>query len=182
MTELIRQIDFWILELIQTNLRSPFTDAFMTSVTTLGDFGLIWLVLAVILLFIKQKRHYGILLILTLICTYISVDMILKEIVGRPRPFIGNEDITLLIQAPGGYSFPSGHTATAFAAAFISLRSNKKLGAAAYILAALIGFSRVYLYVHHPSDILVGALLGTAVSLLLWLPYNRLFIRGKNVK
>ena len=88
----------------------------------------------------------------------------MKPLIARERPYNFNEAITLLIDAPIDYSFPSGHTMTSFAAATILYYMNEKLGVAAYALASTIAFSRLYLYVHYPSDVFSGMIIGIILS------------------
>ena len=87
-------------------------------------------------------------------------NLLLKPLIGRIRPFNVQDAITLLIAAPLDYSFPSGHTMSSFAAAMVLLLTDRRMGIPAMLLAGLIAFSRMYLYVHYPTDILGGALLG----------------------
>lgn len=105
-------------------------------------------------------------------------NLTLKNIFQRPRPFDTPGALldgdSLLIPRPGEYSFPSGHTTSSFAAAVGIFLFNKKWGIPALIMAALIAYSRLYVYVHFPTDILGGILLGTACALLayfLWTKY-----------
>ena len=69
-------------------------------------------------------------------------------------------------RVPKDYSFPSGHTQASFAAATALFTGNKKAGICAYVLAALIAFSRLYLYVHFPTDVLAGVVIGICCGLL----------------
>ena len=92
-------------------------------------------------------------------------NLTIKPLVGRLRPFYIVHDIKLLIPEPYGYSFPSGHALSSFAASTVIFLNNKKLGLIALILAIMIAFSRLYLYVHYLSDVLVGALLGVMVGI-----------------
>lgn len=173
MIKFINRQDYVILNLIQKYMRSSVMDSLMSAITALGDYGIIWIIVSAFFLFNKRRRKYGYLLLLSLLFSYILVEFVLKDAFGRLRPFIVNEEINLLIQAPGGFSFPSGHTCTAFAAAFVIAKAEKRLTIAGYLLAFAIAFSRIYLYVHHPSDILAGAILGTAISWLLCLIFRR---------
>ena len=87
---------------------------------------------------------------------------ILKPLVGRARPFTANPSIQLLVSKPADYSFPSGHTAAAFAAvSALFFAGEKKIWKGALVLAVLIAFSRLYLYVHYPTDVLAGVLVGS---------------------
>lgn len=181
MIDWIKQLDDTILTWIQENLRTPVLDAIMTTITRLGDWGLIWVILAIVLLCRKKYRRYGGLLLLALACNFILGELILKNLIGRLRPFIEKPGMILLVQQPQGFSFPSSHASSSFAAAFILTKVNKKLAFFPHALAFLISFSRIYLYVHHPSDVIAGALLGLFMAWLLYLPFTRLFTREKKV-
>lgn len=89
---------------------------------------------------------------------------LLLPLFARPRPCDVNTAITILVKRPHGHSFPSGHTASAFAAAFALWLQNRKLGVPALVLAAFIAFTRLYLYVHFPTDVLGGLVLGIALG------------------
>ncbi len=158
-----------ILRLIHDLLQNSFTDFIMPLITALGNGGIIWIILAALLLASKRYRKTGVVLALSLVFCLIAGNMILKPLIARPRPFALDTTLPLLINAPTDFSFPSGHTYSSFAAAF-SLLFSKKNGinmpwiAAAFLLAALIAFSRLYLCVHYPTDVLAGIILGFAVA------------------
>ena len=149
------------------SIHSPILDKLMIFITSLGNGGLFWIALGLILLFQKNKdsKRKALNLFLSLIIFSLVGLVILKPIIGRPRPFIV-EAFNLLIKPPMGYSFPSGHTGSSFAAAFTIYYYNKKQGLLALVLAALIGFSRMYLSVHYPTDVLAGLVLGGLSSLV----------------
>lgn len=148
-----------ILDWIQT-LHTSAGDFFMIFITNLGNKGFIWVVLAIFLLIFPKTRRTGIAVTFALILELILCNGLLKPLVGRTRPFDINTDVALLIHPPADFSFPSGHTASSFAAASALCFAKSRLRFPALILAALIAFSRLYLYVHFPSDVLVGILLG----------------------
>ena len=164
-TLLITQLDFAILNFIQNNLTNSFTDMFMRFFTHLGDYGALWIITAVVMLMFKKTRKAGLCLAVSLVATAVIGNVILKNVFARLRPFIV-ENFPIIISPPGGYSFPSGHTSSSFAAATSLSLHYKKYAAAFYIVAALIGFSRIYLYVHYPSDVVAGAILGVVVSVV----------------
>ncbi|NFL87163.1 phosphatase PAP2 family protein [Clostridium botulinum] len=162
--QFIQMFDNKILEFIRINLHTPMMDKIVPIVTSLGNMGLIWIVIGLAFIANKKYRKYGFIMLCTLCIGALIGDGIIKPIVARARPFNFVENIQLLIKAPTSYSFPSGHTMSSFAAATIIYIANKKMGIGAFLLAALIGFSRMYLYVHYPSDVLVGCVLGITLS------------------
>lgn len=162
---MIRELDFRILDWIQQNCRSTVMDALMPKVTMLGQMRLLWIALALLFLMIRKYRKCGITLSFGLICSLLIGNLLLKNIVARSRPCWINTDIDMLIAIPKDYSFPSGHTLCAFIAAVIILSYDKRLGIPALLIAAAVGFSRMYLYVHFPSDVLAGMVLGVAIGI-----------------
>ena len=168
------QIDFSILYWIQDHIVCAALTPVMKLFTTLGNGGILWIIIGILLLFFKKTRSIGIASLLSLALVAILNNEIIKAIVQRPRPFT-YVDIELLITAPGGYSFPSGHTSSSFAAATAVFLKNKKLGAVLLVCAALIGFSRMYFFVHFPSDVFVGMIEGilTAAAVTLLLDYAK---------
>lgn len=161
--EFLLPFDMPVLSFVQQHLHNPFTDLFFPFITYLGELGACWVFISLVLLFMKKYRRAGFLMLAALILATLLGEGLLKHIVCRPRPFesLLPPGTSLLIPPPGGYSFPSGHTCASFAAAVALFSQHKKQGAPALVLAALIGFSRVFLFVHFPSDVLAGALLGT---------------------
>lgn len=161
----ITNIDFAILDFIHNNLSCGVLDFIMPKITFLGNAGLIWIIAAAAMLISKKYRRNGTELTVSLVGCVVIGNLLLKNIVARARPCWINDTVNMLIAVPTDYSFPSGHTMSSFAAAAVIMHMNKKCGIAAYILASLIAFSRLYLYVHFPTDIIAGALIGTAIGL-----------------
>lgn len=151
--------EFAILDMLQ-NIQNPILTKIMAFITMLGEAGWFWIVLGVILLCTKKYRKCGVAVLFALILDLILANIILKPLVARPRPCWIREDIELLVRVPKDYSFPSGHTMASFASAGALLLTEKKFGIAACVLAALMGISRLYFYVHFPTDVLVGTVLG----------------------
>lgn len=149
-----------ILDFIQSNLRSGIMDSVMTFITGLGDSGKIWIACTILLLLIPKTRKAGLAMGIALALEIVCCNIILKPFVARIRPCDVNTAVQLLIERPLDYSFPSGHTASSFAAASALYFGRKKLWIPAAVLAGLIAFSRLYLYVHYPTDVLAGALIG----------------------
>lgn len=152
--------DMVILDLIQSNIRTGFMDAIMPFITQLGDAGLIWIILSIGLIIPKKTRKIGFVMIIALILNGIICNIILKPMLARIRPFDVNTAIKLLINKPRDFSFPSGHTSASFTAASVLFFRKSKLFVPSLVLAFLISFSRLYLYVHYPSDVLAGLVLG----------------------
>ncbi len=151
-----------ILDFIAEHLRCAFLDTVLPVITRLGDTGIIWIVIAVIMLFFRKTRKAGCMMGLALIMGLVVGNLTLKPLIARMRPYDFNPDFgTLLIDRLSDYSFPSGHTLASFEGAGVLMLTHRKtLGYPALVLAIIIAFSRLYLYVHYPSDVLVGMLLG----------------------
>lgn len=166
----VQNLDGEILLQIQQHLRTDMLTPFMKIVTFLGNGGWFWILCAVVLLAIPKTRKTGYAAVLSLIFGVIVTNLLLKNIVARPRPFAEIEALIPLIAKPTDFSFPSGHTTASFAVALVMLRMlPKKIGIPAVVLAALVAFSRLYLGVHYPTDVLAGfvvALVGR--SLAVW--------------
>lgn len=156
----LQQLDLTILNAIHQNLTAPFFDAIMPTISALGNKGYVWIVAAIFLLLKQKYRLGGLMLSCALVVDVIACNLILKPLIHRMRPFEFDTTIQLLISKPTDFSFPSGHTAAAFAAATVIYQIDKKWGIAAFLLAILISFSRLYLYVHFPSDVVAGIILG----------------------
>lgn len=161
----LMDIEFSILDFVREHLSCKALDVVMPIVTYLGSVGIVWLVCAVVLLFIRGYRKNGVMLCVGLLICFIVGNLLLKNLAARDRPCWLNESVELLIPMPMDYSFPSGHTMSSFAAAVILFHTDKRFGIPALILAFLIAFSRLYLYVHFPTDVAAGALMGCAVGI-----------------
>lgn len=156
-----------ILLWIQNNIRNDVLTPIFKFVTTLGNAGMIWIVLSVGLLIPKKTRRVGVLALVSLLFSALIDNVILKNVVARTRPYDLIEGLTSLVGAQKDYSFPSGHTGSAFAAAVVMFRGlPKKFGIPILVFACLMGLSRLYVGVHYPSDVLGGVLIGTGVALL----------------
>ena len=206
---MITGTDLAILDFIRAHMTSPLGDEIMPIITMLGDNGIIWIVMAAVMLLFKRTRKLGAAMVIALMIDVVCCNFIIKPLVARIRPFDVNTAIKLIISAPDDYSFPSGHTAAAFAAfgalffgrnkltgsagRFIGMNvqddlskhngsiapvgvqvlnyefkserihvfSQKNLWIPVLVLAILIAASRLYLYVHYPTDVLTGMVLGT---------------------
>lgn len=163
MTNTITQIDGSILLFIQNHIRTPALDWLMKLASAVGDSGIIWIVLGLALLFWSKTRRGGLDTLLSLAVSTAINNLIIKPLAARPRPFLTFEELEVIIKPLASYSFPSGHACASFAAAFALTHAFKGRGGAwAYIPAVLITVSRIYVGIHYPTDILAGAILGTA--------------------
>ena len=152
-------IEFKILDFIQT-LHTQVLDKIMVGVTKLGDVGIIWIILTAILLIIPKTRRTGGVMLVALVVQTVLCNVILKNLFARTRPYDVNTTVQLLVPKLHDFSFPSGHTSASFTAVSALYFSKDKLWKPALILACLIAVSRLYLYVHYPTDVLGGLLLG----------------------
>ena len=157
--------EFAFLDWLQ-QFRNPVLDTLAVFFNYAGEHGEIWIAFTLILLLCRRTRKAGLAMAIALISYLIAGDFILKPLFARPRPCDVNTAVTILVKRPHGHSFPSGHTASAFAAAFALWLQNRKLGVPALVLAAFIAFTRLYLYVHFPTDVLGGLVLGLALAAL----------------
>ena len=148
------------------DIHTPLLDKIMLFFTRMGNIGMPWIGIAVILLCFKKTRKCGIAILGSLLLKELIGNLILKNLIARDRPCWIYDTVPLLISAPSSYSFPSGHTFDGFAASVSILLYNKKAGIFAVIVAAIIAFSRMYLFVHFPTDILASVVLGTVVAVL----------------
>jgi len=161
---------------IQETLRVDFLTPIMQWITSLGDEGIFWIILSIILLIFKRTRKIGLCCALGLIFDLLVVNITIKPLVGRIRPYEVLKEITILTQQPGDHSFPSGHSACSFACAWAFFRASKsKWKTPVLVLAALVAVSRLYVGVHYPTDVIGGILIGIAVGELGFRTGSRLF-------
>lgn len=179
MIDYITQVDFQMLDFIQNNLRSDVLDKIMVFFSLIGEGGFVWFAIAIPMLFYKKTRACGVVMILSMGVSLLLGEFLLKNLIGRVRPCNINMEIEMLVKRPGSFSFPSGHTSSSFAAATSIFQWNKKYGFLALVLATLIGFSRLYNYVHFPSDVLAGMLFGISISLITYYLFKRYKIDNK---
>ena len=163
--------DLPVLDWIAANLWCPALDAIMPVITALGDAGIFWMLVAAALLLNKKTRRVGVGMGIAMLTGLLLCNATLKPLCQRPRPYDYQYDvfgklIPLIIERQHDFSFPSGHTIASFEAAGVIALNNKKWGIGALVLACLIAFSRLYLYVHYPTDVLVSIVLGLSLALL----------------
>lgn len=168
MIDAIYTFDNAILDFFQS-IHFPLLNKFMVFVTSLGNGGRIWIGLSLVLLFFKKTRKAGIASAIALIFGLIICNLTLKELVQRARPcFQEFAEYEWLIKTPSDYSFPSGHTTSAFASALAAscFFRNKAFVISSVTLAAIIAISRIYLYVHFPTDVIAGLIIGVICAIL----------------
>lgn len=182
--------DLSVFEWIQS-IQGKFMNTFMVIVTTLGDEGIIFIAIALVFLFTKKYRKIGFAMLIALGVMTICNNLVLKELVARPRPYMlygvdpeayalwGGENAKYffpnLVHYHTSYSFPSGHTSSAFAAAFAILFYNRKIGIPMTLFAALMGFSRIFVEVHFCTDVIAGAIVGFVYALIAAVIINILY-------
>ncbi len=171
--------DLKVFEWIQ-GIQNEFLNYFMLVVTTLGDAGIIFIIIGLALFLTKKNRKAGFTMLIALLVMLICNDLFLKEFFARPRPFnlfetdpekysFWNEVYSyphIVIDKPKSFSFPSGHTSSAFAAAIALLWYDRKKGIPLTIFAALMGFSRIYVEVHYCTDVIAGVVSGLICALI----------------
>lgn len=166
-----------ILDWIYDHLRCRTFDKLMPFLSLTGNFGIIWFAAAATFYFSNLNSEAAICILLALGCSLLFVNLFLKRVTKRPRPYeVRGEERQILIKEPKDFSFPSGHTFSSFAAATAILHFSPKIGLAAIIYATGIAFSRLYLYVHYISDVLTSAIFGVATGIFVSYLYTRGFI------
>ena len=156
--------------------RSPALDGFFLAVTRVaGSYGQLWLILAALLLVFRRTRRAGAAMLISYVAVFLLGQLLLKHLISRPRPCHVDQAFALLVSRPSSSSFPSTHSAWAFAGATALFMSHRKAGAAAFACAALIAFSRLYLFLHFPTDVLFGIALGMALGVAASRLSDRLF-------
>ena len=180
----MNEFEIKILDFIQEHLRCGFLDNIMVLLTRLADDGIVWIVLAISLLCFKQTRKMGITLSLALVLGLVIGNIGLKNLFARVRPYDVNNSVNLLIEKLSDFSFPSGHTRCCFESGMAMFLCDKRFGKVAFVLGGLIGFSRMYLYVHYPTDVLAGAILGLLNGFIAFIIVDKIykFIDNKKSK
>lgn len=173
--ECVLTFDDVVIHFINDNIRNTILDKTMEFVSMLGNGGILWIGFAFsFILMGGEKRKIGLLMIASLAVEASVCNIVIKPTVGRMRPFDAH-DMEIIINKPLDYSFPSGHTAAAYAAAYSLYISDKRKGSKMLYAAALMGFSRIYLLVHYPTDVIAGALLGILSAIFV----NKLYLSSK---
>ncbi len=174
MLELLNQLavsfDLPILDWIQANLQSELLDTLMPIITLFGEGGIFWIAWAALLLFFPKTRKTGTGMLIALVLGVLVCNVTLKPLVQRIRPYDFQADlgvtINLLINAQHDFSFPSGHTIASFEAAVVLLLNDKRMGIPAMVICVLVTLSRLYLYVHYPTDVIFSVFAGTLFAFI----------------
>ena len=170
LASLALSFDLPILEWIRTTLWCDVLDVVMPIITMFGDAGIFWMVCAAVLFLIPKTRKTGLGMAIAMMIGLLVCNVTLKPLVARIRPYDLQAQLGVTINLLNGtmhdFSFPSGHTIASFEAAVVLIRNSKKMGIPAMILAILIAFSRLYLYVHYPTDVIASIILGTLFALI----------------
>ena len=175
MLEYIQALDGTVLLWIQEVLRLPVLDGFMTLFTQLGNAGLVWVGISLALLLVPRTRRMGFWALVALLLGLLCTNVVLKHLVGRTRPWLVVEGLTHLVVENDPLSFPSGHTCAAFAAGSVWARfvERRWLKALCILQAVLMAFSRLYVGVHFPTDVLAGCAVGLFCGWLAWRLYGK---------
>lgn len=155
-----------VLLALRNVLQPSVWEPLFAAITSVGDGGFIWFVIAGVACLRPQWRLWGIGVAVAVILAWVFGEMTIKPLVARPRPFMADPSISLVIPPPSGFSFPSGHSASSVAAVVVIWHfvSSWRVKVGSALLAGCIAFSRMYLLVHYPSDVAAGVLLGIAVG------------------
>ena len=170
MPEWFLAIDGGVLLWIQETLRGAVCNGILSVYTKLGDAGMLWIALSVLMLCFRKTRKAGLASLLAMLLGLLCTNVALKHLVGRARPWLSVEGLVPLVEEHDPNSFPSGHTCAAFAAASAWCRTlpRRWMKVTAVVLAALMGFSRLYVGVHFPSDVIAGCAVGCFCAFLAW--------------
>ena len=175
MIDMFVNLELSVLEFFNS-IHNPVLDRIFIFITHLGDKGIFWIITGLVLCFIPKYRKSGITMLLALLLMLIIGNITIKPLVARVRPYEYMDSVKILIEKPSDFSFPSGHTFSSFAAACSVFLYHKKLGLVFFVLAFLIAFSRLYICVHFPSDVICGAFFGIGIA------YFSRYALSKNLK
>lgn len=168
------KFDFEILFFIQNHIRCDFLDIVVPFYTSLGEDGILWIAVGCIMLIPKKTRKCGVMVLAALLVMLVVNNIVLKNLIARPRPCATYPEMVDLVHVPSSYSFPSGHTVSAIAVAVTIWLQHKKLGIVALVMAVIMGLTRLYVFVHFPTDVYGGMIVGTAIALFVWYAEKKL--------
>ena len=161
------ETDGRILLWIQEHLRNDTLTPLVKGVTYLGNYGALMIAACIVLMIIPKTRKLGLICTAAMVVNVIVNNVMLKNIFDRTRPYEVVDGLRCIVAKPLDPSFPSGHTSASFSVGSVIFGEvPRKIGAAVLVLCAMIAFSRLYVGVHYPSDIVAGALVGTLCGLL----------------
>ena len=165
-TEKKERLETMELSFLYAIPRTQILDSIFLLITKIaGSYGQLWVVVGLALLIPKKTRWTGIAVLISYVGVYIFGQMILKNLISRPRPCQVDQTFEMLVARPSSSSFPSTHSAWAFAGATAIFMKYKKAGIAAFVVAALIAFSRMYMFLHYPTDVLCGIIFGILLGI-----------------
>ncbi len=174
--EKIYEIDHSILLFIQENLRCPAITPIMDISSKLVNLGALWVIIGITLLIFKKTRLLGMMTLSSLLLCLLINNVVIKNAVARARPFDTYNDLSPLIKKPWDSSFASGHTTASFAAAGIFVRfTPRPIAVLSVVYAFMVAFSRLYLGVHYPTDVLCGMIIGVTGSMIIYYLYSKKF-------
>ncbi len=172
---LIYQLDESVLWFVREHLVHAYLTPVLKLITTLGNAGIIWILLTILMLIYKPTRKVGIISAIALAEEFILCNGILKNLIRRPRPWTRVHGLNPLVAKPTDFSFPSGHSSSSFAVGVTMFRkADKKIGIPALILAICIACSRIYVAVHYPTDVLAGIVIGIVFSYVGEFTYHKI--------
>lgn len=179
--DIIQSSDAQFILFVQDYLRSNILSAIMIFFSMLGTGGLLWITTAIAMVCTHKYRRAGVLLLLCLAVTWVFNDQVLKNIIQRPRPFLALPELRALVPFESSFSFPSGHTSTSFASAYIITRANGRRWVWVYAVATFIAVSRIYVGMHYPSDVFSGMLFGTFIAVMTYTLITRYVLSQKRI-
>lgn len=176
-------MELGVLHAIQS-LHNPVLDKVMITVfnNLVGSLGQLWIIVGLVLLIIPKTRKCGAAVLLSYVVSFLIGNEWLKDLIARPRPCAVDNTVQLIVKKPGSFSCPSVHTYLAFSSAMAIFYHYKKPGIGVFIFAALVGFSRMYFFVHYPTDILFGAVLGIVTAFVVCMLLDKMCARVKKSK
>ena len=165
-----------ILHAIQT-IHNPVLDKIMVLVfnNLVGSLGQLWIVVGVVLLLIPKTRKCGAAVLLSYALSLLIGNEWLKDWIARPRPCAVDATVALIVTKPSSFSCPSVHTYLAFSSAMAIFHYYKKTGIGVFVFAALVGFSRMYFFIHYPTDVLSGAVLGVVTAFVVCVLLDKIY-------
>lgn len=180
----LNDVEGGMLLWIQENVRMSWLDPVMHGITSLGNHGSVWIVLVLLLIILPRFRFCGLVSGVSLMTCSLLTNRVLKLLFDRPRPYEVTKGLDVIGKIYKDPSFPSGHTSAAFSVGVVCLiLLPRKYGVPVFVLAVLMGISRMYIGVHFPTDVLGGAVFGTLCALLavgIWKILERRIKHGNN--